>query len=149
MKQALVSNSSQRSGALTTAYDATPTCIPCNTQNQSVVLLNFVKQSSGGAIVKIEYSFDTIPQQTTAGASQTLLQSLTYYRKCLLDVANQAAGTNTQDTQVKLKTLEVNLTDTDKYLFEIPLLATAVRVNAKAVSANSGTLAISVVTGVA
>ena len=136
--------SAQRTGALTTTYDATPTCIPVNTQNQAYVALQYTKGSSTGAVVKVEFSFDDLPSAPT----QTALQALTYFRKCQL-ASSASSGTNTQDTKITLNTLEVALpAGDDNYLLELPSMCTAVRVNAKALTTGSGTtLNVFVVSG--
>lgn len=132
-KPVLVAKTPVRTGALTSAYDATPTCVPVNTQNQAHIAVQYTKGSSTGATLKIEFAFDTPDGLGNGGVTQTMLQNLTYFRYCTLSPTS-AGGTNTQDSAHILNTLEVTLpAGSDNYLFDIPLLATAVRVNAKAV----------------
>lgn len=150
-KKALISRVPQRSGVLATSFDATPTCIPVNTVNQAFLAMQFTVGSSTGAVVKVEFAFDEVAGGIgSGGQSQAALQALTFYRKCLLNTAGGSAGTNTQDIRATLNTLEILLpAATDNYMIEIPLMATAVRVNAKALTSGSGTaLAIGVVAGI-
>lgn len=152
-RSSLVSRVPQRSGILALTYDATPICIPCNTLNQSFLAFQYTKGSSTGAIVKVEFAFDEVAGGIGAGGqSQTALQALTYYRKCLLNTATPVAGSNSQDTRITLNTLEVSLPApagaSENYILEIPLMATAVRVNALALTSGVGSsLTISVVAG--
>ena len=150
-RYSLVSRSIQRTGALATTFDATPTCIPCNTINQAYIGCQFTFGSSTGAVLKIEFSFDEVAGGIGAGGqTQAALQALTYWRKCNLNIAGAGAGSNApQDTQATLNTLEIKLpAASENYLIEIPLMATAVRVNAKALTSGAGTsLTLSVIAG--
>ncbi len=147
-KPALVAKSVQRTGALTTTYDTTPTCIPVNTQNQAYLAVSYTKGSSTGAILKVEFSFDDTSSTGNGGVTQTNLQALTYFRKCQL-ATTSSNGTNTQDAQFTLNTIEIALpAGSDNYLLELPSMATAVRVNAKALTSGTSTaLSIWVVSG--
>lgn len=132
-KPALVAKTAQRTGALTTAYDAVPLCVPVNTQNQAHIAVQYTKGSSTGATLKIEFAFDDFNGLGNGGVTQAMLQSLTYFRYSKL-ATTSTNGTNTQDQAFVLNTVEVTLPGgSDNYYFDIPLLATAVRVNAKAV----------------
>lgn len=136
-----------RSGAIGATFDAAPTVVPINTQNQSILVFDCTPPA-GGAVLKIEFCYDLPPAKAGGGPTQADWQALTFYRKCLLDVANAVAGTNTQDSRVSLKTLEIFIPATDKYQMEVPILATGVRISAKGALGAGGTLTAFVVSGV-
>lgn len=126
--------------ALSTSYDASPTELRVNNQNQLILLCDLTLATATS--VEIQIDFATPAEGTNVGSRDASPSSTDWFTRTYLDTAAAVASSGTETVPTRKMTFQ--LVETGRYEIPLPMMAKWVRVRAKT-TAGPGATTLSIV----